>query len=239
MVQTSFNKIIIFFAMSLLCQWGLLISNASGSEDIPLGKIEFISPVRGEILIRTGSPDPSSLIFPGNTLYIEIKGSRITFKVTEISGIYIRCRIDSAFEDSLKNVSEDMVVYDYTSLNSRAKYYDVKAVLRRLINLYENFIFDVESTENPILIAEAMGKFSRGLEDLLPDMVLMNRKYPELKSFGRIPPGELASESALLRKIEPRLKDIFYKIAEYSGDEEVKRGMADLQKVLEKMIKVQ
>ena len=136
-------------------------------------------------------------------------------------------------------MSEDTVVYDYTSLNRRAKYYDVKAVLRRLINLYENFIFDVESTENPLLIAEAMGKFSRGLEGLLPDMVQMNRKYPELKSFGLAPPEELSSESALLRKIEPRLKDIFYKIAEYSGDEEVKRKMDELKKVLERMMKVQ
>lgn len=237
MAQSLHRNIIILFSLLLLCQWGLLLSNASGSEDIPLGRIEFISSAKGEVLIRSISPDPSSLIFQGNTLYTVIKGSRITFKVTEISGTYIRCSIDSAFKDSLKNVSEDMTVYDYTSLNSRAKYYDVKAVLRRLINLYENFIFDVESTENPALIAGAIGKFSRGLGELLPDMAKMNRKYPELKSFDRVPPAELASESALLKKIEPRLKDVFYKITEYSGDEEVKKKMDDLQKVLERMMK--
>ena len=143
MVQSLRGNIIIFFSLLLFCQWGFLLSNASGDEDIPLGRIEFISPARGEILIRVGSPDPSSLIFQGNTLYTLIKGSRVTFKVTEISGIYIRCRIDSAFENRLENISEDMVVYDYTSLNSRAKFYDVKAVLRRLITLYENFIFQV------------------------------------------------------------------------------------------------
>ena len=237
MVHGHIKKIIIFLALIMFYQPGMLKSNGSDPGDTPLGRIEFISPARGDILIRAYSPDPSSMFFKGNTLYAEIKGLKITFKITEISGVYIRCIVDKAFETRVNDISEGMVIYDHASLNSRGKYYDVKGVLRRLISLYENFIVDVESTENPRLIAEAMGKFSSGIEELLPEMTKMNRKYPELKSFDRIPPSELASESARLKKIEPRLKDVFYKIAEYSGDEDVKKKLSELQKVLERMIK--
>ena len=231
------NVILIMVSFLIIIPGASFSENAS-SADTPLGKIEFISSARGEILVRSNSVDPALILFPGNYVYTQVDASRISFTVTEISGFFIKCSVEQK-SPGIASVKEGMIVYDNSSRNSRSKYYDAKAVLRRLIKLYEKFIIAVESTEKPLLIAEAVENFSSDLEILIPDMAMVNKKYPELKDFDVNPPLELASESALLQKIEPRLKDVFFKIRRYMDDEHVKDRMLKLQKVLEKMKKAE
>jgi len=226
----------ITFSLTAVLFTGPVFSEVTDSADVPLGTIEFISPVSGEILVRSSDSSPGLVISAGNYVYvINDDGVKIDFTVKEISGIFIRCSAGEKNIPLVSSLKEGMAVYDNSSLNSRSKYYDAKAVLGKLIKLYEDFIIAVESTENPILIAEAVESFSSNLEILIPEMALVNKKYPELKNFDVSPPAELASESALLKKIEPRLKDVFYKIRGYMNDEHVKAGMVKLQKVLNMM----
>jgi hypothetical protein len=235
-VLKKINIVILSLLIVIPCA---AFSENSGSADTPLGEIEFVSPGRGEILVRSMNSNPGLVISPENSVYVKIAGGeKINFTVKEISGIFIKCAVEGE-NSGIFSVKAGMAVYDNSSLNSRSKYYDAKAVLRRLIKLYEDFIIAVESTEKPLLIAEAVENFSSNLEILIPDMALVNKKYPELKDFDVNPPPELASESALLKKIEPRLKDIFYKIRGYMNDEHVNAGMLKLQKVLEKMKRAQ
>lgn len=233
------KKIILILLSFLIFLPGTAFPEKPGIADTPLGEIEFISIARGEILIRLNSLNQSLSLVKGNSIYVKGDGERIDFTVKEIAGIYIKCFIEKNKISRIALAKEGMVVYDNSSLNSRLKYYDVKAVLRKLITLYENFIIDIESTEKPALIADAVAKFSSNIETLIPHMAMMNKKYPELKDFDVSPPVELASESSLLRKIEPRLKDVFYKIRGYMEDEGVKKEMTRLQTVLEQMKKVQ
>jgi hypothetical protein len=231
-VLKKFNIVILSL---LIVIPGAAFSENSGSADSPLGEIEFISAARGEILVRSLNSSPGLVISPGNFVYVKTgSGVKINFTVKEISGIYVKCAIEGK-NPGISATGEGMTVYDNSSINSRSKYYDAKAVLRKLIKLYEDFIIAVESTEKPLLIAEAVEHFSSNLEILIPDMAMVNKKYPELKNFDVNPPSELASESALLKKIEPRLKDVFYKIRGYMNDEHVKARMLKLQEVLGKM----
>ncbi len=232
------KKVILIIVSFLVIITGTSFSENASSADTPLGEIEFVSPGRGEILVRSYSVNPALTLFTGNYVYSKDGDSRISFTVSEISGIFIRCSVEQK-SSGIASVKEGMIVYDNSSLNSRSKYYDAKAVLRRLIKIYEDFIVAVESTEKPLLIAEAVENFSSELEILIPDMAMVNKKYPELKDFDVNPPLEMASESALLQKIEPRLKDVFYKIRRYMDDEHVKARMVKLQKVLEKMKKAE
>lgn len=230
------RKVIVFFILILPAISAAFSADSGSSADTPLGVIEFISTGRGEILVRSLNSRPSVFVSSGNHVYVKNSdGTRTDFTVKDISGVYIKCSVSSGSPASLSSLREGLTLYDNSSLNSRSEYYDVKAVLRQLIKLYEDFIIAVESTENPLLIAEAVENFSMKLEELIPDMAIMNRKYPELKNFDVNPPVELASESALLKKIEPRLKDVFYKIRSYMSDDNVKARMLKLQKVLEKM----
>ncbi len=233
------KKIISILLFFLIFLFNASFSENPGMDDIPLGEIEFISSVRGEILFRSYSANPSLALFEGDFVYIKSGEGRVDFTVKGISGINIKCLIEKNKISSIVFAKEGMVVYDNASRNSRLKYYDVKIVLKNLINIYEVFIVDIESSEKPSIIAEAVAKFSSSIEVLIPQMALMNKKYPVLKNFDVSPPLELASESLLLRKIEPRLKDVFYKILGYTEDEDVKREMARLQTVLEQMKKLQ
>ena len=233
------KKIISVYLFLLIFLSNAVFSNAPGMDDTPLGEIEFISSARGEILFRSYSANPSLGLFEGDFVYIKSDKGRVDFTVKEISGINIKCFIGKNKISTIAFAREGMVVYDNSSKNSRLKYHDVKIVLKDLINIYEDFIVDIESSEQPAIIAEAVAKFSAGIEALIPQMALMNKKYPVLKNFDVSPPLELASESLLLRKIEPRLKDVFYKILGYTEDEDVKREMARLQTVLEQMKKLQ
>lgn len=232
------KKITLILLFLLIFLSNAAFSEKPGMDDTPIGEIEFISPGRGEILIRSYSVNPSLSLFEGNFIYIKSDEGRVDFAVKEISGIYIKGFFKKNGSSSIIFAKEGMVVYDNSSLNSRLKYYDVKTVLKNLINIYEVFIVDIESCEKPPLISEAVAKFSTSIEALIPQMAMMNKKYPELKSFDVSPPIELTSEAALLRKIEPRLKDVFYKILGYMEDEDVKREMSRLQTVLEQMKKV-
>lgn len=233
------QKIKLILLSLLIFLPGTVFSEKNNISDTPVGEIEFISTVRGEVLIRSYSVNSSLPLSEGNFIYAKGEGGRIDFTVKEISGIYIKCSIEKNKTSPALSAREGMVVYDNYSFNSRLKYYDAKTLLRNLVNIYEDFIIDVESTEKPPLVAVAIAKFASNIETLVPRMAIMNEKYPELKNFDVSPPLVLVSESALLRKIEPRLKDVFYKIRGYMEDEDVKKEMIKLQSVLEQMKEVQ
>ena len=136
----------------------------------------------------------------------------------------------------LSNIEEKIILFEEIGIDYLLIYPFTKEFAATKA---EDFIINIESTEKPPLIADAVAKFSENIETLIPQMAMMNKKYPELKNFDVSPPVELASESALLRKIEPRLKDVFYKIRGYMEDEGVKKEMSSLQTVLEQMKRVQ
>jgi hypothetical protein len=108
-------------------------------------------------------------------------------------------------------------------------------VLSALIKLYEDFIFKIESVDEPALISEYVEFFSADMEKLIPEIDRLNSKYPELLKFYSEPPAELKYESETLKLLEPALGNAFFKIKLYAEDPAVKKSLGKLQKVLEKM----
>ena len=120
-------------------------------------------------------------------------------------------------------------------MNSNTKYKDAEKILTELIKLYQDLIFKVESTNDPLMISIAMNEFSSSLNNLIPEMKRINNKYPELKNFNTAPPDELRNQSDMLEALEPRLKEAFFKIKILSDDKNIKKAMDDLHEILLKM----
>jgi len=209
-----------------------------GAEVRPVGKLLFKSESGSEVMIYSSSGNPSAIISRGNLLLVGKEPGAVRVTVSDISGLYIRCSVDKDARTAVNSLREGTEVYFSDEINASAKYGDLKKVLNALILLYENFIYSVESVDEPASLAASVNRFAGKLESLIPEMARLNSKYPELKNFNISPPPELQYESDTLGLLEPRLRDAFYKIRLYSGDngdENVKKAVANLQRVLDKM----
>jgi hypothetical protein len=199
------------------------------------GKVIFKNESSGEVMVLGLVEPPSLYITKGSILEIGKGGGALKISVTDISGMYIRCNTVNSGSGLLSDVKEGDAVYLSAAGNASVKYSDVKIVLSALIKLYEDFIFKIESVDEPSLISEYVEFFSADMEKLIPEIDRLNSKYPELLKFYSEPPAELKYESETLKLLEPALGNAFFKIKIYAEDPAVKKSLGKLQKVLEKM----
>ena len=197
------------------------------------GKVEFINKNGSEGIVLLSSPGKAYLLNKGVLLIVRRGDKQIVLRITDVQGVHLRCSVNSEKEKDRLIYGED--VYYSEVINSGIKYRDAKRILSQLIKLYEEFIFKIESTEDPAVMANTVNSFSAELDKLLPEMKRINSRYPELEKFKLSPPAELLNESAMLEVLEPRLRDAFFKIQMFGSDENVKRATDDLHKVLQKM----
>ncbi len=230
MIRLNLKKIPVLFLF--------LLSTVVYAKEIPdyefiAGKVEFISKSGSEGIVLLSSPGKEYLLNKGVLLIIKRADMQIVLKITDVQGTNLRCAINSEAETG-RLIHGENVFYSDT-INSSIKYRDAKRILSQLIKLYEEFIFKIESTEEPVVMANTVNGFSIELDKLLPEMKRINSKYPELEKFKLSPPAELLGESAMLEVLEPRLRDAFFKIQMFGSDEKVKKATDDLHKVLQKM----
>lgn len=205
----------------------------NGSMEI--GKVLFKNESAAEVMVLSSVETPSLYIANGSILNIGKRGSELKVTVTDICGLYIRCRVISSNSRLLPDMKVGDIVYLSASGNASVKFSDVKILLSSLIKLYEDFIFRIESVDDPAVISAYIDSFSADLEKLLPEMERLNRRYPELLKFYSEPPAELKFESETLKLLEPALGNAFFKIKIYAEDPAVKKSLDKLQKVLERM----
>lgn len=230
MKSNLFLKILIPFIIFFTIAAG--VKNADPDEFM-IGKAEFIGKSGRESIVVLNSPGKAYLLNKGVLLLIKRGTEKIVLKIDDADGKYIRCSVNS--EKAASVIKEGEEIYYSDPLNSSIKYGDAKKILGELIKLYENFILKVESTEDTVLIAEAVTDFSAELDKLIPEMKRINSKYPELAKFNVNPPAELQNESEMLGVLEPRLKNVFFKIKLFDSDENVRKATDGLHKVLTKM----
>lgn len=228
------GKIVILTVLVL----AVAFTTASADNDMgvrEIGKVLFKNQSSSEIMVLSSVENPSLYIVKGSVLDIVKGGSDIKISVTDICGQYIRCTMAGGEEKKLSSVKEGDIAFYSDSSNASVKYGDAKRVLDVLIKLYEDFIFKVESVEDPAVISEYIDRFTSDIEKLIPEMERLNRKYPELLKFYTGPPVELKYESETLKLLEPALRNTFFKINIYAEDPAVKKSIEKLHKVLEKM----
>jgi len=202
-----------------------------------IGKVLFSNETSSEIMVFSSVEAPSIYITKGSTLEIVKDNKIFKITVTDICGRYIRCGLvpGDISRSFFTIVKEDDAVFLSETGNESVRYSDVKIVLSALIKLYEDFIFRIESVDEPAVISEYIEHFSGDLEKLIPEMERLNGKYPELLKFYTEPPAELKFESETLKLLEPALGNAFYKIKIYAEDPAVKKSIEKLNMVLEKM----
>ena len=227
------NIVIKFFVPFMILLSIAAYVNDIDQDEFIIGKAEFTVKSGREAIVVLNAPGKAYLLTKGVLLLIKRGNEKIILKINDTDGKYFRCLVNS--EKITEVIKEGEDVYYSDSLNSSIKYRDAKRILGELIKLYENFILKVESTEDAVIIAEAVSSFSMGLDKLIPEMKRINSKYPELAKFNVSPPAELQNESEMLEVLEPRLKNVFFKIKLFNNDENVKKATDDLQKVLQKM----
>jgi len=210
-----------------------LTGNDKFTDEFIIGKIEFTTKAGREGIAVLGSPEKKYLLNKGVLLLVKRGSERIILKVNDADGKYLRCIVNDGSGTSVLREGED--VYYSDSINSSTKFRDAKRILVELIELYEEFILKIESTEDTLIISGAVNKFSGELDRLIPEMKRLNSKYPELRNFKAAPPSELKDEAAKLESLEPRLKDAFFKINMYRSDENIKKATETLQKVLTRL----
>jgi hypothetical protein len=226
------NIIKIIFSMIILFPFYSYGNNNADDEWIA-GKIEFTGENRQEGIAVISSPGKKIFLNKNALLFIKKGKARIILKIIDMDGKYFKYNLLN--ESKGLDIKPGDDVYYSEKLNSNKKYGDVKKILSELIHLYEGFILKIESTEDALIISEAVKKFSMELDMLIPEMKRVNSKYPELKRFSISPPNELKNESEILRILEPRVRDAIFKIKMYSSDERVKKAGEDLQRVLKKL----
>jgi len=225
-------SICLIFTVIISCSTFIHGENIS-SDEWPVGKIEFIDKNRVEGILIQPVTDKKIFLNKNMLLFLKRGNIQVILKITDIDGKYVRCAVVDDNQSVGIKYSED--VFYSNQLNKNVKYSDARIIIATLIKLYENFILKIESTEDPRLLSEEVIAFSKSLEKLIPEIKRINRKYPELKKFNVSPPLELKNESEILRLLEPRLRDAFFKIKMYNSDEKVKKAADELHKVLKKM----
>ncbi|PKL18592.1 MAG: hypothetical protein CVV49_05220 [Spirochaetae bacterium HGW-Spirochaetae-5] len=230
-IRFNLKKVSVLFILLLLSS--VLHGKETADYEFIAGKVEFINKNGSEGIIPLSSPGKAYLLNKGVLLVIKRGDKQIVLRITDVQGEHLKCSVNNEAGADRLIYGED--VYYSEVINSGIKYRDAKRILAQLIKLYEEFIFKIESTEDPAVLANTVNSFSSELDKLLPEMKRINSRYPELEKFKLSPPAELLNESAMLEVLEPRLRDAFFKIQMFGSDENVKKATNDLHKVLQKM----
>jgi hypothetical protein len=201
-------------------------------DEFIVGKTGFTNKNGLEWIVIVNSAEKRYMLKNGSLLAIKRGNKHIVLKINDSDGKYLKCAVADKSSGDIKH-GED--VYYLESMNSNMKYKDAGRILAELIKVYQDFIFKIESTDDPIIISTAMKDFSSSLNNLIPEMKRINDKYPELKKFNTDPPDELKNISELLEALEPRLKEAFFRIKMLSNDKNIKKAMDDLHEILLKM----
>jgi len=210
------------------------VSHAESTGDIPVGKIEFISSARCEVIVQAGNDSGLAAASTGSVLYTITGKNRVTLTVTGTEGRFIRCTFKCGKTEK-PLLTEGTGVFFAESDNAAAGYADVKLFLHRLLAIYRDFILAVETSEDPEIIAAAVNRLSDSLEILIPEIIRLNAKYPELGNFMETPPEELKAEVALLKQTGPLVSDAFLRIAKLQPHESVNEALKRLGSVMKKM----
>lgn len=202
--------------------------------DIFIGKIEFISSSRCEVIVNAESDSVIAMIAAGSILFANAGKNRIQLKVIKSDGRLIRCGFNCGKKGDAVPPEGGAVYYSLEE-NTASPYSDVKLLLTGLIDLYGDFIVKIESTDDPVRIASAVDEFSSSMERIIPEMDRLNKKYPELENFMTSPPPELKRIVMLLKQLEPALNDAFFKVKMFASHPDVEKSLKRLQAVLDRI----
>ena len=111
------------------------------------------------------------------------------------------------------------------------KYGDVKKVMAGGNKVLEAFIEDMGKADSADRVANILTDFNKAMGKLMPEMRLLEEKYPELLKGQEIPPelGEVGQKSM---ELWAQLPNVLMQVQQYAEDEKVQKAMDELQNIL-------
>ena len=111
------------------------------------------------------------------------------------------------------------------------KYEDVKNVNTEFIKQTENYLDNLEKSDNPADVAKAMNNYADEMEKIWPEMQKIAEKYPELKD-GENVPDELKDSQKQAEAMGKKMASAFRKIMPHMSDPEVQKAQQRLSSVM-------
>jgi len=110
------------------------------------------------------------------------------------------------------------------------KYTDAKRVTIKYLEAMEKYATEVEISNTPDALAQAVERFVDEMAALRPEMEAIEKKYPELTDMAT-PPSELEDLALRMDTLSQRMVAAQTKLMQYSTDPDVQRALQKLQNI--------
>ena len=111
-----------------------------------------------------------------------------------------------------------------------SKYTDAKRVTIKYLEAMEKYATEVEISNTPDALAQAVERFVDEMAALRPEMAAIEKKYPELTDMAT-PPSELEDLALRMDTLSQRMVAAQTKLMQYSTDPDVQRALQKLQNI--------
>ncbi len=110
------------------------------------------------------------------------------------------------------------------------KYADAKKVTVKYLDAMEAFASAVENADSSEVLVSAVDEFAEKMDELRPEMEVIEKKYPELTDAAT-PPAEMEDLAHRMNTLSQRLIAAQSKLMQYSSDPEVQQALTKLQNI--------
>lgn len=120
---------------------------------------------------------------------------------------------------------------------SATDYTPLKNVMTKMADAFESLGKQAEAVKDAKGAAAALRGFTKDMDKIIPEMVEVAKKYPELKNMKDTTkaPAELKPLVERMNKIQPMMQAAMMKIMAHGNDPEVQKAMMEMQAVMMKM----
>lgn len=110
------------------------------------------------------------------------------------------------------------------------KYDDLKPMMDDTIKLFEGLSTSLENAKDENAVAAAFDKFTEGFKKMLPDMIKLSKKYPEMKDMQKNPPEELKEYNEKMKAATQKFMGAMMgAMGKYANSQVVKDAMTRMQ----------
>ncbi len=125
-----------------------------------------------------------------------------------------------------------ITIFFLTSCGGGGMYADVIALNKQYVKLMETYVADIDKADNANKVAEAMNRYADGLEKIWPQMMELEKKYPELQDEAN-QPEELQTSLEELQFVAEDMIGTFQKTLPYVEDPEVIKAQERLGAIMQ------
>lgn len=126
-----------------------------------------------------------------------------------------------------------LIVLSISFLMGEKNYTDIKNLLAKQGEIFQNFITSCEVAKNAQDVAKSITDFKDGFKNLIPTIIAVSNNYGDLAAVMETnPPETLKPDLAKINEYGPKINAAFEKISPYMSDPEVMKAFQEFQQVM-------